>query len=388
MEVPAIPTSRIAPPWTRCPASRRGRNPCGCIGPAASAHAIGYIGLIRRLAWRRIARAAIAATNGWDWSGWNGGAKDLLAGTHGGQLDIVNAQGQVVSTLAGQRPVLSRPLYTSIKRQLQEDVEKILNTADIVYGPHKAAAIVMDPNNGQILAISSHPGFDPTELLRPGSVTQPLTPTEKSYVSRATAGLYHPGSTFKPIVMAAGLESGLFTPDSAFDDPGYWDGLGEAYRKTCWKKEGHGHISLVNALSASCNVTFYQVGFAENKKDVNLLPNMARAFGLGRLTGLAELDEKEGVVPDAAYKKAKGEVWYDGDAVNLSIGQGDLQVTPLQMAVAYSAIANGGTLYKPMLVTRIGSKDQGPEEVNPPQIVGKLPVRPEVLDRSGKGCAA
>ena len=187
--------------------------------------------------------------------------------------------------------------------------------------------------------------------------------------------------------MAAGLESGLFTPDSTFDDPGYWDGLGEAYRKTCWKKEGHGHISLVNALSASCNVTFYQVGFAENKKDVNLLPNMARAFGLGRLTGLVELDEKEGVVPDAAYKKAKGEVWYDGDAVNLSIGQGDLQVTPLQMAVAYSAIANGGTLYKPMLVTRIGSKDQGPEEVIAPQVVGKLPRQARDARRDPAGAA-
>jgi penicillin-binding protein 2 len=164
-----------------------------------------------------------------------------------------------------------------------------------------------------------------------------------------------------------------------FNDPGYWDGLGEAYRKFCWKKDGHGIISLVNALSASCNVTFYQVGYAENKQDVNLLPNMARAFGLGRPTGIVGLDEQVGLVPDAEYKKSKGEVWYDGDAVNLSIGQGDLQVTPLQMAVAYSAIANGGTLYQPQLVTRIGSPDQGPEEIIPPKAVGKLPVKPENL---------
>jgi penicillin-binding protein 2 len=91
------------------------------------------------------------------------------------------------------------------------------------------------------------------------------------------------------------------------------------------------------------------------------------------------LDEQAGLVPDAAYKKAKGEIWYDGDAVNLSIGQGDLQVTPLQMAVAYSAIANGGTLYKPQLVLRIGSQDQGPEEAITPQEIGKLPVKPEHL---------
>ena len=346
-----------------------------------AAHTIGYHGLIpqagletyRKLGYRGDEWVGLVGLEKW--------GEKYLAGTHGGQLDIVNAPGQVVTTLAAKRPVLSRPLFTSIKRPFQEQVEKILNNADVVYGPHKSAVVVMNPNNGQILAISSHPGFDPNEIVNPSSMaqTQPLTPTEKSYVHRAVMGLYHPGSTFKPIVMAAALEAGLFTPDSMFDDPGYWDGLGEAYRKTCWKKDGHGHISLVNALSASCNVTFYQVGFAENKQDVNLLPNMARAFGLGRPTGIVGLDEQAGLVPDAAYKKAKGEIWYDGDAVNLSIGQGDLQVTPLQMAVAYSAIANGGALYKPQLVLRIGSPDQGPEEAITPQEIGKLPVKPEHL---------
>jgi penicillin-binding protein 2 len=346
-----------------------------------AAHTIGYIGLIPQAG---LETYRTRGYRGDEWVGLVGLEKwgeKYLAGTHGGQLDIVSAQGEVVTTLAAKRPVLSRPLYTSIKRPFQEQVEKILNNADTVYGPHKSSVIVMDPNNGQILAISSHPGFDPNEIVNPSSVeqTEALTPTEKSYVNRAVYGLYHPGSTFKPIVMAAGLEAGLFTPDSMFNDPGYWDGLGEAYRKFCWKKDGHGIISLVNALSASCNVTFYQVGYAENKQDVNLLPNMARAFGLGRPTGIVGLDEQVGLVPDAEYKKSKGEVWYDGDAVNLSIGQGDLQVTPLQMAVAYSAIANGGTLYQPQLVTRIGSPDQGPEEIIPPKAVGKLPVKPENL---------
>ncbi len=346
-----------------------------------AAHTVGYYGLIpqagletyRNLGYRGDEWVGLVGLEKW--------GEKYLAGSHGGQLDIVNAQGQVVTTLAAKRAVLSRPLFTSIQRPFQEQVERILDNADTVHGPHKSAVVVMNPNNGQILAISSHPGFDPNEIVNPSSVaqTQPLTPTEKSYVHRAVMGLYHPGSTFKPIVMAAGLESGLFTPDSMFDDPGYWDGLGEAYRKTCWKKDGHGHISLVNALSASCNVTFYQVGFAENKQNVNLLPEMARAFGLGRPTGIIGLDEQAGLVPDAAYKKAKGEIWYDGDAVNLSIGQGDLQVTPLQMAMAYSAIANGGTLYKPQIVLRIGSQDQGPEEALPTEVIGKLPVKPETL---------
>jgi len=126
-------------------------------------------------------------------------------------------------------------------------------------------------------------------------------------------------------------------------------------------------------------VTFYEVGLQINRKDPNLLPNMARAFGLGKPTGIAELDEQPGLVPDAAYKKTKGEAWYDGDAVNISIGQGDLLVTPLQMAVAYSAIANGGTVYKPQIVTKIGSPDQGPEETFSPQVVGKVDLKPETL---------
>jgi len=352
-----------------------------------AAHAIGYIGLVppagletyRQMGYRGDEWVGLTGLERW--------GEKYLAGTHGGTLDIVNAQGQVITTLAAARPDLSRPLFTSIKLKLQEQVEKILNNADAVYGPCKGAVVVMNPNNGEILAIASHPGFDPNEIVNPSSVaqTQPLTPTARSYVNRATYGLYHPGSTFKPVVMAAGLEAGLFTPDSIFNDPGYWDGFGEAYRKSCWKKDGHGRISLVNALSASCNVTFYEVGFQLNKKDVNLLPEMARAFGLGRPTGLMGLDEQAGLVPDAAYKKAKGELWYDGDAVNMSIGQGDLQVTPLQMAVMYSAIANGGTLYRPQLVLRIGSPDQGPEEIIAPQVVGKLPVKPENLEAIKQG---
>lgn len=346
-----------------------------------AAHTIGYIGVIPQ-AGLDLYRAR--GYRGDEWVGLVGLEKwgeKYLAGTHGGQLDIVTAKGDLVSTLAAARPVLSRPLFTSLKRPLQEKVEKILNNADTVYGPHKSVVVVMDPNNGQILAMSSHPGFDPNEILYPAmvSATKPLTPTENSYVNRAVAGQYHPGSTFKPIVMATGLEAGLFTPESIFNDPGYWDGLGENNRKFCWKKDGHGRISLVNGLSASCNSVFYEVGFQINRKDNDLLPNMARAFGLGRPTGIVELDELPGLVPDAAYKKAKGELWYDGDAVNISIGQGDLLVTPLQMAVAYSAIVNGGTVYRPQIVTRIGSQDQGPEEIIAPQVTGQVPLKPETL---------
>ncbi len=340
-----------------------------------AAHTIGYVGVIPQ------AGADIYRARGYrgdEWVGLTGleqWGEPYLAGAHGGQLDIITPQGQVVTTLVQRQPVLSRPIYTTLKRDFQEKVEDIL-------GERHGVIIAMDPNNGQILAIASHPGFDPNEIVSPSTVevAQPLTPTEKSYVNRATLGHYHPGSTFKPIVMAAALESGLFTPLSIFNDPGFWDGLGPGFRKYCWLREGHGTIDLVTALSASCNVTFYQVGYAINDKDINILPEFARQFGLGKPTGIDVLDENSGVIPDINWKKeTRGEPWYAGDAVNMSIGQGDVDVTPLQMAVMYSAIANGGTLYKPQLALKIGSPDMGPEEIVQPQVTGQLPVSAENL---------
>lgn len=348
-------------------------------GPAA--HTIGYVGIIPP-AWLGAYRSR--GYRGDEWVGLVGLEKwgePYLAGTHGGQLDIITPQGQIIKTLAQKPAVLSRPIYTTLDRAFQEKVEQIL-------GNRKGVIVAMDPNNGQILAIASHPAFDPNEIVSPSTVqpTWPVTPTEKSYVNRVTMGQYHPGSTFKPVVMAAGLESGLFTPQSTFNDPGYWDGLGASFRKFCWLKEGHGTIDLVTALSASCNVTFYQVGFALNQLNGDLLSEFARQFGLGRLTGLGVLEENPGLVPSAQWKKAtRNEPWYAGDAVNVSIGQGDLTVTPLQMAVMYSAIANGGALYKPQLVLKIGNPDMGPEEIIQPEVMGRLPISAENLAAIQKG---
>lgn len=352
--------------------SVRAYRPGGPNGLAA--HTIGYVGVIPP-GWSESYRNK--GYRGDEWIGLTGleqWGEPILAGSHGGQLDIITPQGQVVKTLAQKPAVLSRPIYTTLKRGFQELVEQIL-------GERKGAIVAMDPNTGQILAITSHPGFDPNEIVSPSAVTpsQPVTPTEKSYVHRALQGHYHPGSTFKPIVMAAGLESGLFTPESIFNDPGYWDGLGPGFRKFCWLKEGHGTIDLVTALSASCNVTFYQVGYALHQQNGDLLPEFARQFGLGRLTGIV-LDESPGVLPNAKWKQdTRGEPWYAGDTVNMSIGQGDVDVTPLQMAVMYSAIANGGTLYRPQLVLKLGSQDMGPEEIIQPEVTGRLPVSADNL---------
>jgi penicillin-binding protein 2 len=145
----------------------------------------------------------------------------------------------------------------------------------------------------------------------------------------------------------------------------------------CWiypiTGKGHGTISLSNALVQSCNVTFYQVGYKLYQTDPNLLPNFARAFGLGQATGI-ELAESPGKVPDPSK-----DTWRAGDAVNMVIGQGDLLTTPLQIVDIMAAIANGGTLYRPRLVTRVASLADGTEKVFPVETRGKLPISATTL---------
>ena len=209
---------------------------------------------------------------------------------------------------------------------------------------------------------------------------------EQSFLNRATQGAYPPGSTFKPVTMAAGLEKAGLKPTSTFFDPGYWDGLGQAYRKYNWNTAGDGTIDFVNGLSRSNNTVFYEVGKRVQDVDPFALPNMARAFGLGHTTGITGVEEVAGQIPDPDWKQqTKGEQWVPGDGVNMAIGQGDVLATPLQMATMYAAIANGGTLYRPRVVQKIGSNNEPPEEVWQPEVMGKLPVSPENLQAIQQG---
>ncbi len=178
--------------------------------------------------------------------------------------------------------------------------------------------------------------------------------------------------------MAAGLEKGGLGPESTFWCPGYWEGMGAAYRKACWK--AHGSINLKDALTASCNTTFFTVGQALDRIDPNLLPSFGRAFGLGVATGIVGVPETPGLMPDPAWKEATyGTPWWPGDTVNLAVGQGDLLATPLQVARMMAAVANGGTLYRPYVVARIAAAGTEPEVVFQPEAVGTLPVSPENL---------
>jgi penicillin-binding protein 2 len=333
-------------------------------------HVVGYI-------------AQITADNLQEWKdrGYRGdewvGATGLeawgepyLAGTHGGTLTVISADGTSVKTLADQPATPSRSIYTTIDRKMQEATDKIL-------AGHKGAIVVMNPKTGEILAMSSYPSYDPNALINQYAV-QPTG--EQSFLNRATQGAYPPGSTFKPVTMAAGMEVGGYTATSSFFDPGFWEGFGAAFRKVCWLTTGHGNIDLQDGLSASCDTVFYEVGKTLQEKDPNALPTIARGFGLGHTTGITGVTEVAGLIPDPAWKQQNSsQAWVPGDTVNMAIGQGDVQATPLQMASLYAAIANGGTLYRPRVVQKIGSNNEPPEEVWQPEVMGKLPVSATTL---------
>ncbi len=214
----------------------------------------------------------------------------------------------------------------------------------------------MDPRDGAILALVSSPSFDPN--LFNGGISfedwdnlsnNPSHPMG----NRAISGQYPPGSTYKLVVAAAALEEGLITPDTSFNCNGAFELGNRTYK--CWQKHGHGRVNLHRAIVESCDVYFYNVG---KLVGVDKLAEYARGFGLGQLTGIDLPREKSGLIPTKEWKQSKfGEAWQMGETISISIGQGFDLVTPIQLVNAYSALANGGTIYKPRIVKRIEMAD-------------------------------
>ncbi len=310
-------------------------------------------------------------------AGLEGWGEEILAGQHGGTLFVVTAAGEAVAELSQRDAVSGRSIYTTLDRDFQEKVQQIL-------GDREGAIAVLDVHSGAIRALVSGPGFDPNVLVGPVAAearSQVLTDPRHPLFNRATQGTYPTGSVFKIVTMSAGMEAGGLDPvGSTFHCPGYWDGLGVGARKYCWKAAGHGQITLQDGLTASCNVTFYNVGKTLHELDPEILPQFGIAFGLGEPTGLVGLVEETGLMPGPEWKRtALDELWYPGDTVNLAIGQGYMRATPLQVARIMSAVANGGTLYRPFIVKRIEGNEQYEEEVTEPEAVGTLPVSDERL---------
>jgi penicillin-binding protein 2 len=347
-------------------------------GGSAAPHVVGWVSPVPA---ERLEEYRARGYRGDEWVGVAGleaWGEEILAGRHGGVLSIITPAGEVVEQVAESAAVPSRAIYTTIDRELQLQVQEIL-------GGRKGAIVVLDARNGAVLTMASGPGFDANVFVGPaGEVgrAQVLADPRRPLINRAAHGTYPAASVFKIITIAAAMERAGMDPNQTFFFcPGYWEGLGAGSRKTCWKTDGHGDISLKDGLTASCDVVFYAVGQTLDGVGPDVLPEVGRGFGFGEPTGLEGVIEDAGLMPDPDWKvSTRGEPWWVGDTVNIAIGQGYLLVTPLQIARMIAAVGNGGTLYRPYVVERIGpAGDEIPEQVTQPEAVGQLPVSPDHL---------
>jgi penicillin-binding protein 2 len=194
------------------------------------------------------------------------------------------------------------------------------------------------------------------------------------------AGQYPPASTYKMIVAAAALQEGLITPETSFQCDGFYELGNRKYR--CWHKGGHGRVSLHRAIVQSCDVYFYHVG---KLIGVDKLAEYARRFGLGASTGIPLPREKTGLIPTREWKQMRfKEPWQIGETISVSIGQGYNLVTPLQLVTAYSALANGGTLWRPRLIERIEAVDGQVIKAFAPEKKSVIPINVNVMEQLKK----
>lgn len=339
----------------------------------AAAHVIGYIG---QLSGEELDKMRLKGYHEGDVVGKTGleaWGEPILGGTRGGKLMILTPGNTIVTTLAIVPAKQSQNIYSTLDMDIQQIADKAM-------GDKVGAAVVMDVSNGNVLALLSNPGFDPNKLsqkITSQELNALLNDPNIPLVNRVTQSAFPPGSVFKIISFSAALERGGMVTGTPFYDPGYWDGLGQSYRKVCWiytdYGRGHGTLSLTAALTQSCDVAFYQVGQRLDKIDRNILPAYARAFGLGSPTGI-EISDTDGNIPDPNVG-----TWRPGDPINMVIGQGNVLASPLQIATMVAAIANGGTLYEPHLVARISSIADRTEQITQPKVRGKLPLTPANL---------
>jgi penicillin-binding protein 2 len=262
-----------------------------------------------------------------------------LAGVAGGELIRVDVAGYKYRTEAGRDPIPGSDVQLTLDARIQGFLEEALAGT-------KGAGVILDPRNGDVLAMASSPTFCADDLRQVEAYRRLEADPDKPLFNRAVCGLYPPGSTFKPLVALAALESGRATERTVFECPGYFE-IGNR-RFNCFHQTVHGELALRGAIEQSCNVYFYQLGQQCGPECVS---RMARELGLGQATGIEIRGEAAGLVPDPAWQGQRRRAgWRGGDTCNLYIGQGALLVTPLQMAVLAATIGNGGWVYRPRLV--------------------------------------
>lgn len=288
--------------------------------------------------------------------------ESVLRGTPGEERYEVDAHNRITTIVGQTTPIDGKDVVLSIDAELQLAAESALEEEIVSAKLARGAVVAMDPRDGSILAVVSYPGYDNNIFSGTVSSTayqQLIQNPNHPLLPRAWAGVYPSGSTVKPAIATAALSEGIITPNTSVNSVGGIR-IGSTFFPD-WKPGGHGYTSVRKAIAWSVNSFFYYIGGGYESfigLGVDRLTDWFHRFGLGSRTGIDIPGESSGFVPSKEWKeRTKGERWYSGDTYNLSIGQGDLLVTPLQVALWTSTIANGGYPVRPHLAWRIGESE-------------------------------
>ena len=305
--------------------------------------------------------------------------EEVLLGKVGSQNVETNARGRVMRVLDRIDPVQGQDLQLHLDTRLQE-------TAVAMMRYRRGAVVAIDVKTGGVLAAVSYPGFDPNLFVTGISYRDYRQLNENidtPLYNRFLQAQYPPGSTVKPVMGLAGLHTGYTDVNRVIADRGFFTlpGSSRIYRDWILAKTGGGHgmVNLKSAIAESCNTYFWDLG---TRMGIDRISEFGAHFGLGMLTGIDIPSERKGVWPSREWKRAaKGQPWYPGDTVNMSVGQGYVLTTPLQLAVMASTIANRGIRYRPQFIKQIGNQPQ------PPIIESRLETKPEYWDAIYEGMA-
>jgi len=326
------------------------------------AHAIGSVRRVTEDDLQRLDEVTYSATKFVGRRGVEKYYERSLHGEVGYQQVETDAHGRIRQVLDNQPPVAGQNISLQLDGRLQI-------AASAALGERRGSVVALDPRSGGVLAMVSNPSYDPNLFITGMSTEQYAELSHAVYkplFNRAVNGQYAPGSTFKPIVGLAGIVEQVVSWDETVEDKGFFKlpGQERIYRDWSWTRNnagGQGTVDLRRAIYRSSNVFFYDLA---TRMPVEHMVNFAAQFGFGEVTSIDVADASAGLLPDPIWKRGyKGEIWYPGDSVNMGIGQGDILVTPLQMATVAATIANRGRLVRPRMLL---SSDAPLPEADPP----------------------
>ena len=349
------------------------------LGPVA-AHAIGYINRINKADLEAIEEKEQGSNyKGTEHIGKTGLEKTYefqLHGETGYEKVETDAGGRAVRSLSRTAPTPGSKLTLTLDIKLQEMVEK-------AFGDRRGALVAIEPSTGGILALVSTPTFDPNlfiDGIRSEDWDQLNNSPDRPMVNRALNGAYPPGSTFKPFMALAALESGKRTPNQAIADPGSFTFAGHTFRDD--KKGGHGMVDMYKSIVQSCDTYYYMLA---NDMGIDAIARFMKPLGLGSRTGIDIDGESEGVLPSPEWKRRRfkrpeQQKWFGGETISIGIGQGYNAYTPIQLAQATAALANDGVLFRPHLVKYVTGSRTGEKTMIEPEPLRTLPWKQQNID--------